>query len=184
MVLDKLWIGAVSYLNTKPLIRAFEQGALKDQIHLVLDHPANLAKRLEKGELDAALLPIGAMRSGMHIFSPFCIASNGNVASVCLFSQVPINEVEEVYLDYQSRTSAALTQILFKFHWKPNPTFIATQEGFIDRIQGKRAGLIIGDRALEQREHFPYVYDLAKAWYEFKGLPFVFEEFRAYIAAL
>ena len=72
-MLDKTWVGAVSYLNTKPLIYGFEQGAMKDDVHLVLDYPAKLAERMNKGELDAALLPIAAISDldKPYIFSKF-----------------------------------------------------------------------------------------------------------------
>lgn len=175
-MLDKIWVGAVSYLNTKPLIRAFEQGAMEDDIHLVLDYPSKLAERLQSGELDVALLPVAAMEeiANLHIFSPYCIASNKTVASVSLFSEKPLEEITEIYLDYQSRTSAALLRILCKEHWKISPTFEQAPENYIQQIKGSRAGLIIGDRAFEQGSRFSYVYDLAEAWNEFKNLPFVF----------
>ncbi len=180
-MLDKTWVGAVSYLNTKPLIYGFEQGQMQEDVHLVLDYPANLAKRMNKGELDVALLPIAAIAdlknvhvNDAHIFSTYCIGANGPVASVCLFSEVPLEEVQEIYLDYQSRTSVALLKVLLKNHFKHQVKFIEADENYIPKIKGTTAGLIIGDRAFEQLKHFKHIYDLAAEWKTFTGLPFVF----------
>jgi chorismate dehydratase len=93
---------------------------------------------------------------------------------VCLFSDVPITEVKEVLLDYQSRTSVALLKILLKEHWNITPQLVDTQTGFQEQIKGTTAGLVIGDRALLQRQHSTYMYDLAEAWQVMTGLPFVF----------
>ncbi len=45
---------------------------------------------------------------------------------------------------------------------------------FQDRIKGTTAGVVIGDRALEQRKVSPFIYDLGEAWKDMTGLPFVF----------
>jgi len=175
-MLDKTWVGAVSYLNTKPLIYGFEQGAMTDDVHLILDYPSNLAKRMNKGELDVALLPIAAIADleRPFIFSNYCIGADGAVASVCLFSEVPLEQIETIYLDYQSRSSVALLKVLLKNHWKKEVELIQADADYITKIKGKSAGLIIGDRAFEQLKNFEYIYDLAAEWKEFTGLPFVF----------
>jgi chorismate dehydratase len=87
---------------------------------------------------------------------------------------VPIAEITHIYLDYQSRSSVRLTQELVSAHWKIAPEFIAADTQYIASIQGTKAGVIIGDRALQQLPNFPYVYDLSAAWKAFTGLPFVF----------
>lgn len=175
-MLDKIWVGAVEYFNTKPFIYGLEKSAIKEKIHLVLDYPSNLARRLQQGELDVALLPIAARDEieNAYIFSPYCIAATGKVASVCLFSKVPMEQIQNVYLDYQSRTSAQLIQILFCEYWKKKVHFIHTEKNYETLIQGHDAALIIGDRALKFLPQYPYVYDLAEAWYNFTKLPFVF----------
>ena len=175
-MLDKTWVGAVSYLNTKPLIYGFEHGQMKDDLHLVLDYPANLAARIKKGELDVALLPIAAMLEldRSFIFSDYCIGADGAVASVCLFSEVPLEKIESIYLDYQSRTSVALLKVLLKNHWSKKVKFIEADENYISRIKGTAAGLVIGDRAFEQLKNFQHIYDLSEEWKTFTGLPFVF----------
>jgi len=172
----KIRVGAVSYLNTKPLIYGFEKGKMSEQIELTLDYPARLAALMQKDQLDIALLPIVSILNlpEASMFSAYCIASNKKVASVCLYSHVPIEEVQEVYLDYQSRTSVALFRILIRDYWNIRPSLLESDEHYIEQIKGKTAGLIIGDRALEQRENFPFVYDLAEAWQSHTQFPFVF----------
>ncbi|HNB80904.1 MAG TPA: menaquinone biosynthesis protein [Chitinophagaceae bacterium] len=172
----RLRVGAVSYLNTKPLIYGFEQGQMKEEVELILDVPSNLATRMQKDQLDIALLPVASIPNipDAEVFSRYCIASEHQVASVALFSQVPIEEIQEVYLDDQSKTSVALFRILMRDYWHIRPSLLEATEPYIEKIQGKTAGIIIGDRALEQRKHFPYVYDLAEAWNSHTRLPFVF----------
>ncbi len=173
---QKIRVGAVNYLNTKPLIYGLQHGPLSEKINLQLDYPANLTAMLQKNKLDIALLPVAAIPliNDSQIISNYCIASNQKVASVCLFSEVPIDEIQEIYLDYQSRTSVMLLRILLKEYWQIRPSLLEGDEQYISQIKGKTAGLIIGDRALENLKAFPYVYDLAEAWYDYTKLPFVF----------
>ncbi|MEY2596550.1 MAG: hypothetical protein RI965_1822 [Bacteroidota bacterium] len=177
MVERKIRIGAVSYLNTKPFIYGLENSPIKDEIELILDYPSNLVELLKKGEIDIGLVPVGALPSlgEYHIVSDYCIGTEEEVASVAVFSEVPMEEIEEVYLDYQSRTSVLLCKLLFEKHWKKQVKFIpAEDESYIEKIKGKTAGLIIGDRALMHRSKFPYIYDLGLGWKQMTGLPFVF----------
>jgi chorismate dehydratase len=173
----KIKVGAVSYLNTKPFIYGLENGPIKEEIDLVVDYPARLVTMLKNGQIDIGLVPVGALPGlgEYHIVSDYCIGTEGEVASVAVFSEVPMEEIENVYLDYQSRTSVLLCKLLFEKHWKRQVNFIeATDESYIQEIKGKTAGLIIGDRALMNRSRFPYIYDLGLGWKEMTGLPFVF----------
>lgn len=172
----KIRVAAVSYLNTKPLIYGFEKGGMKNEIELTFDYPARVAGMLINDEADIGLIPVAAIpRLEEHyIISDYGIGASGPVASVCLFSNVPIGEVKEVLLDYQSRSSAALLELLMKDFWKINPLITATTEGYQEAIKGTTAGLVIGDRALQQRQRSTYSYDLAEAWQQMTGLPFLF----------
>jgi chorismate dehydratase len=149
---------------------------MKDEIELTLDYPSKLMTSLQKNQLDIALLPVASISSipNTEIISSYCIASDKQVASVCLFSEVPIEEIQEIYLDYQSRTSVALLRILLRDYWHMRPMLLDADVDYINKIKGKTAGIIIGDRALEHYNHFPYRYDLAEAWFEHTQLPFVF----------
>ena len=52
--------------------------------------------------------------------------------------------------------------------------FEEAKEDFRPEIKETTAGIVIGDRALEQRKLSPYIYDLGTAWKAYTGLPFVF----------
>ncbi len=166
----------MSYLNTKPLVWAFEQGIMKDEAEIIYDYPSRLAGMLSNGSIDIGLIPVAAIPaiSTPSIISDYCIGASGPVASVCLFSDVPMSEIETVLLDYQSRTSAALVKILIEQHWKKQVVYLDAGSGFESDIKGSRAGLVIGDRAFALRDQFKFIYDLAEEWISFSGLPFVF----------
>jgi chorismate dehydratase len=147
------------------------------EIELVEDYPARIAQLLIDDKIDIGLIPVAATSrlSSWHIVGDYCIGCDGIVASVCLFSEVPIEEIRKVYLDYQSRTSVNLAKILLKEYWKKEVELIdATGEDFRQQINGSTAGVVIGDRALEQRQYSKYIYDLGEAWKAHTGLPFVF----------
>ncbi len=166
----------MSYLNTKPLVYGFEKGLMKNEIELSFDYPAKVAAKLLNDEIDVGLIPIAVLPklNEYHIISDYCIGASSTVASVCLFSDVPLNEIREVLVDYQSRTSAALLKVLLKEFWQIEPVLIDTSNGYQQSIKGTTAGLVIGDRALKQRVHSAFIYDLAESWIEMTGLPFVF----------
>ena len=172
----KIRVGAVSYLNTKPLIYGFEIGEMKDEVDLVVAYPSKIAMMLANDEIDVGLVPVAIIPKlkEHYIISDYCIGSEGEVGSVCLFSEVPLEKIENVLLDYQSMTSVELLKILIKQYWKIDPVFISTSEDYRKDIKGTTAGLVIGDRALEQRKNSKYIYDLGSEWQKFTGLPFVF----------
>jgi chorismate dehydratase len=172
----KIRVGAVSYLNTKPLIYGFEQGLMKEKVDLIIDYPSKIAQMLLENTIDVGLVPVAIIPDlkEYHIISDYCIGSTGEVASVCLFSDVPLERIEKILLDYQSRTSVELLKILAKEYWKIDPVFEETTGEFQQNIKGNTAALIIGDRALNQRKASEYIYDLGLEWKNFTGLPFVF----------
>ncbi len=173
---QKIKVGAVSYLNTKPLVYGFEQGMMEEAIDLSFDYPANVARQLMNNEIDLGLVPVAVlpMLPEYYIISDYCIGADGAVASVCLFSDVPLSAITEVLMDYQSRTSAALLKILLQQHWNITPKLTSAEKGFETNIKDTIAGLVIGDRAFSQRKKSKYIYDLAEAWKQMTGLPFVF----------
>jgi chorismate dehydratase len=172
----KIRVGAVSYLNTKPLLHGIENSPIINEISLVTEYPARIADKLLNNEIDIGLVPVSMipqMRE-YQINTQYCIGCNGPVASVCLFSESPLEEIKTVLLDYQSRTSVALARILFEKHWKQNPRFEDAGPDFINEIRDSTAAVLIGDRALRQRSVSAYNYDLGEAWKQMTGLPFVF----------
>lgn len=172
----KVRVGAVSYLNTKPLIYGIEKGMVKNEADLLIDYPSKIASMLLEDEIDVGLVPVAIIpeMTEYHIISDYCIGSVGEVASVCLFSEVPMGKIETILLDYQSRTSVALLKVLIKNFWKLDVTFKETSGDYQSKIAGTTAGLVIGDRALQQRKISEFIYDLGAEWKKFTGLPFVF----------
>jgi len=107
-------------LNTRPLLLGMEQSPFKDRIDLMKAYPAQIAKALLDDTIDIGLVPVAIMPllKSAQLVSKYVIGTEGEVASVALFSKVPMDQIEKVYLDYQSRTSVALAKILFKHYWK------------------------------------------------------------------
>jgi chorismate dehydratase len=174
--LEKIKVGIVNYLNTRPLLYGIQQSSVIDRMELVQDYPAEIARMLVAGTIDMGLVPVTVLQNLPEYFveTDYCIGCDGAVASVCLFSEVPLEEVKEVLLDYQSRTSVELARILLREYWNINPILTDTKSDFRSFIKGTTAGVVIGDRALEQRKISPYIYDLGEAWKKHMGLPFVF----------
>jgi chorismate dehydratase len=173
---QKIRVGAVSYLNTKPLLYGIQRSSVMEELELIIDYPSRIGDMLLRNEIDMGLVPV-AVITGMreyHLIGNYGIGSDGPVASVCLFSEVPLPEIRTVLLDYQSKTSVDLARILLDGHWKLKPEVVNGGVDFQDQISGTTAGVVIGDRAFEQRRVSPYIYDLGEAWKQMTGLPFVF----------
>jgi chorismate dehydratase len=172
----KIRVGVVNYLNTKPLLYGLQHSPVINDIVLVQDYPAEIAKQLQQDDIDMGLVPVAVIPRfpTAKVVSNFCIGCDGAVASVCLFSEVPIAQVSTVLLDYQSRTSVELAKLLLREHWRIEPELIYTTSDYQSQIEGTTAGLVIGDRALAQRSISPFIYDLGEAWKVHTGKPFVF----------
>ena len=166
----------MSYLNTKPLLYGIQRSAIMNDIILRIDYPSRIGSMLVNDEIDLGLVPVAIIPElkSYYINTDYGISCDGPIASVCLFSESPIDKVEKVLFDYQSRTSVILAKILLKEYWKIQPELIDGGEDFRNHIKGTVAGVVIGDRALEQRKKSTYIYDLGEAWKQLTGLPFVF----------
>jgi chorismate dehydratase len=174
---NKIRVGIVNYLNTKPLLYGLTKPPISERIELIGDYPSRLAELLIKGEIDLGLIPVAAIPElpSCHIIGDYCIGAEGEIASVALFSEVPMNEIKKIYLDYQSRSSVALLKYLAKEYWGIHPEIVqAENDEFRREIKGATAGLVIGDRAFEQRRISTFIYDLGSEWKKITGLPFVF----------
>lgn len=175
--MKKIRVGIVNYLNTKPLIYGLQKPPINERIELIGDYPSRLAEMLINGEIDLGLVPVAVIPQlpSYYINGNYCIAAEGEIASVALFSEVPMNEIQKVYLDYQSRTSVELLKYLIKEYWGITPQILqTTDENYRNEIKGTTAGLVIGDRALQQRKISTFIYDLGSEWRAITGLPFVF----------
>jgi len=174
--MTKIKVTAVSYLNTKPLLYGIVKSSIAQHIDLQLDIPSVCADKLQNGQADLGLVPVAVLPklSTPQIISDFCIGSEGKVKTVCIFGECPIEEMETIYLDFHSRTSVALTKVLLKEYWQVSPRLIPAQQGYEQQIGEKSGGLVIGDRAFEMGNKYPFAYDLGEEWSLFTGLPFVF----------
>lgn len=175
--LEKIRVGIVDYLNTKPLVYGLERPPVRERIELVGAYPSKVAELLAMDAIDVGLIPVATLPQfpGYHIVGNYCIGTEGEIASVALFSEVPMEEIKKVYLDYQSRSSVALLKWLMREYWGIHPEVVqATGEEYRQEIRGTTAGLVIGDRALDQRRKSTFIYDLGSEWKKITGLPFVF----------
>ena len=172
---ERIRIGAVNYLNTKPLV--YELEALAPQAELILDFPSRLADQLARAELEVALIPvIEYFRAGTYrLVSNIAIASLGPVLSVTLFSRTPWTQIRRVSLDEGSRTSAALTQVLLRKKYGVQPEVCPLPLDRPAEDVDADAVLLIGDRAMHAcLPGFRYAFDLGQEWHEWTGLPFVY----------
>lgn len=168
-------VGAVNYLNSKPLVERLTEYA--PNIELSFDLPSRLADQMAAGNLDVGLIPIVEFfRGGYESFIPnIGIVSHGPVLSVTLFSRVPWEKIQSVSLDVGSRTSAALTRILsekkYGIHpqWENLPLDVPVDDLSTD------AALLIGDRAMKAcLPGYCFAYDLGEEWTNWTGLPMVY----------
>lgn len=173
---NKYKLTAVSYLNTKPLLYGIFKSPIADQVDLQLDMPSVCAEKLRDGRADIGLVPVAIIPEleTPHIISDYCIGTVGAVKTVCLYGETPIEEWDTLYLDYQSRTSVALTKLLLRDYWHLSPQLIPAKPGYESEMHGHTGGLVIGDRTIGLDRRYPYVYDLGEIWMQHTGLPFVF----------
>lgn len=174
--MKKIKISAVSYTNTKPFLYGLQHSAIIDDIDLSLDMPADCAQKLIDNQVDIGLIPVAAILGlpNWEIISAYCIGAIGAVNSVFIFSNCDINEVKQVQLDPQSRTSNNLAKILLKNYWDIQPELITDASDYSQSANQQTAFVQIGDRTFGKTGQYRYVYDLSEEWQKFTGLPFVF----------
>jgi len=168
-------IGAVSYLNSKPLVA--ELGRLAPEATILVDLPSRLADQLALGRLDVALIPsIEFFHCPDYaIVSDACISCEGPVRSIKLYSRVPIAEIRTLSLDEGSRTSAALVKILLDEQYHLVPEYEILPIGTLPEQCRTDAVLLIGDRAMRPVDGpFETIWDLGQQWSHWMSLPFVF----------
>ncbi len=187
--LKPLRVGAVNYLNSKPLIHRFEEHVRRlaasepalQGVRLLKDLPSRLADSLTARRLDAALVPAFEALSApdWRIVSDACVAADGPVSSVKVYFRRPPAEVKTLALDEGSRTSAALIRLLLLRRVRVEPQRMRLPIGAGLADSDADAVLLIGDRAMQTpaadlRRQFVAEWDLAEEWRRDTGLPFVF----------
>tara|TARA_B100001287_G_C22685524_1_gene533278 strand:- start:1374 stop:2117 length:744 start_codon:yes stop_codon:yes gene_type:complete len=169
-------VSVISYLNSLPFVYGIKTSKLSEQIDVSLNIPSKSANLLIDNKIDLALAPVAVIPflKNPKLHTNYCIGSNGPVDTVCIYSDVPMNSISSIELDYQSRTSIELLIILLRDYWRVNPKLIYSDIGFEQNISGNKAGLVIGDRAFDLNKKYKYIYDLSLSWKKMTGLPFVF----------
>jgi chorismate dehydratase len=171
-----LRIGSVSFLNARPLVRYLDLSG-NPRIELLLDVPSRLAQLMEDRQLDVAMLPsVEYLRAADYrILGGICLASDGAVKSVRIFSKVPLDRISSLALDTSSRTSAALAQVLLKRRFGGVPHVTARPpDSNLWEIQ-EDALLLIGDAAMKfSSRRTVHILDLGEEWKRQTGLPFVY----------
>jgi chorismate dehydratase len=169
-------IGAVSYLNARPLVEGIE--ARTDRFSVRYDLPSVCARLLHAREIDLGLIPsIEYLRGDGYRIVPDCaVASDGPVASVAIFTSMPIERVRSIALDTSSRTSVALTRVMAARYFGIAPSFVDYSPDLPGMIARADAALLIGDPALFANYEGLGLQkiDLGAAWCDFTGLPFVY----------
>jgi chorismate dehydratase len=180
--MDKIRISAVKYANTYPFIFGLSESGFDKKAIIETDHPADCANKLITGRADIGLIPVAALPllKEYHLVSDYCIGAVTNVRTVMLLSNTPFDEITTIFLDYRSRTSVNLVKVLAKNFWKREFIWINTSEEFnFIGISSGQAVVLIGDQCFEYENKYIYRTDLARAWIDFTGLPFVFAAWTA-----
>ena len=169
-------IGAVSYLNARPLVEGL--GQYPDRFSIRYDLPSECARLLHAREIDLGLIPsIEYLRGDGYAIVPGCaVASDGPVASVAIFTSMPIERVRTIALDTSSRTSVALTRVMAARHFGIVPVFVNHRPDLAAMLERADAALLIGDPALfaDYAALGLEKIDLGAEWRAFTGLPFVY----------
>ena len=187
-------ISIVKYLNAVPLVWGILEGPQREVFDSVLSTPAECADQLAQARVDIGLIPsIEFQRiKGCRIVPGPAVAATHRVRSVILVSVVPLWKVKTVACDSGSRTSVALSRIIFNEFYHTRPDFRPAEPNITNMLAQSDAALLIGDNALKFMETHErpnielqkplvrlgsepvQVFDLAERWRFLTGLPFVF----------
>ena len=179
-MIDTPRISASSYSNTAPLIWSFLYGRGRGKAEVILDNaPARSAELLAEGRVDAALVPVVAYQliDDVRLFPRVCVGARELVRSVCLITKgEDLADVSSVSLDVSSRTSAALTKIIFREFFGREPEWRDARPDIDAMLSDSDAALLIGDPALALSgdSHGLRVFDIVELWRSFTGLGFIF----------
>jgi len=173
---QKFNLAIVNYLNAKPFLFGLaENKTLQQKFNIQLLNPAECARSFKEQQSDIALVPVGALPSigPYDIITDFGIACKDKVATVCVFSNQPLQLCSKIFLDNHSRTSVLLAQIIVKEFLKYDMIFEYVDVQNLQLMESE-AVLLIGDKVFEREKLFRYKYDLGELWNKFTELPFVF----------
>jgi chorismate dehydratase len=171
-------ISASSYSNTAPLIWSFLYGTNRGKYELILDNaPARSAELLANKRIDAALVPvIEYQRTENVLLVPdVCVGAKERVRSVCLVTKgEDLQDAKSIALDISSRTSVALTKIIFREFLSFEPIYKTAKPNLAEMLSDSDCALLIGDPSLTIDEGKYRKFDLAETWKSYTGFGFVF----------
>lgn len=179
-------VGCVSYINALPFHLPFQLGQLRTSAQFTYAIPSVLNTQLQEGKLDVALTSsVEYLDRDYHLLPQLGIVGLRQVLSVNLYTRIPIEKLHGVPIGLtdHSATSISLLKVLCRYLWKVSPSW--EQKPPCSRLDLEfhrlyDAFLLIGDAALIQENIAGYqTIDLAAAWHEMTGLPFVFAVFSA-----
>ena len=160
-----------------PFVYGLQNSAVANHIEMTLNHPAECAAMLKDNRTDIGIVPVAIVPElpEYHIVGSYCIGATKAVRSVDVYSTAPLHELNTIYLDFESRTSVLLCQVLAKHFWFISPKF--TSLNSLDEVDANKKNIgyvLIGDKTFQFDGKFPYKYDLAEEWIKFRKLPFTF----------
>ncbi len=170
-------ICAISYINTVPFVYGIRNAGNNLCVDVLLRTPSKCVTHIENGDCDIAIVPVAALLwlNSIDIITDFSISATAKVRTVELLSDTPLNDITDIYLDEDSRTSALLVRILCEELWHITPRFHNIKYNDLNLEPKYGEGyLMIGDKVFEVEHKFKYNHDLAAAWYQLTTLPFVF----------
>jgi len=171
---QKLRIGSVSFLNSRPLIEGLDRDA---NVELHLEVPSRLLDGLRNARYDVALLPVIDYQRmpDLTIIPAGAIGSDGPTLTVRIFSKSPIGQTKTLACDPDSHTSVALARIILSKRHHVHPELVS-----LSSKVNVEACLLIGDKVVcDQPIGFPHQLDLGQEWKALTGLPFVFATWMA-----
>jgi len=165
--------GAVSFLNTRPLIRGL---ADEPGVEVVCDVPARLPALLDERLVDVTLAPVVDMvawERSWKVVSDACIGCDGETMTVRVFSKTPPDGVRRLWADPASHTSVVLAKLIWQRMYDCRLEVCPLADA--DAAEGQDAVLLIGDKVITSAPYgFTYQTDLGGLWKSLTGLPFVF----------
>jgi chorismate dehydratase len=165
-------LGAVGYLNARPMVFGLEQSPL---FTIRYDVPSECVRLLHAGDIDVGLVSsIEYLRGdGYQIVPDLAITSRGPVLSVALYTSRPMRDVRSIVMDTSSRTSVALVRVLCARLFRIDPVITSSGPDLSAMLTQGDAALVIGDNALLWNPADIEKIDLGDAWTGLTGLPFV-----------
>ncbi len=190
--MTRVRLGAVSYLNARPLVYGLER---QPRFDLRYDIPSECARLLHAREIDVGLIPsIEYLRGpSAYAFVPGpAVTSRGPVASVAIYTRVEPRDIRSIAMDTSSRTSVALAAVLLRRRFGVVPEAVPMAADLPAMLARADAALIIGDNALfldpqSASRHQPSTIakiDLGELWTDTTGLPFVYAVWAGWTDAL